>query len=120
MPTNDPYGFNEAGNTLLEAEVSTSRTAAFEQHYRSATGVDVTPGNPPEYQLQPNKWGAECRIYFNSQVVFDQATALGMHVEGPRPYNNQYSYRINSQELWWELVEQYGFRLGVNQRELRD
>ena len=114
MPRNDPYGFNAAGDTLLEAEVSPSRTAAFESRYLGATGVAVTPSNPMEYQLQPNKWGAECRIYFNSATVAAQATGMGMHVEGPRPYNNNYTYRINSQELWWELVETYGFELGVN------
>jgi len=114
MPTNDPYGFNAAGGTLLEAEVSASRTAAFESRYLAATSIVVAPGNPPEYQLQPNKWGAECRLYFNSDAVAAHATRLGMHVEGPRPYNNQFTYRINSVELWWELVETYGFRLGVN------
>lgn len=114
MPKNDPYGFNAAGQTLLEAEVSNSRTAAFESRYLAVTGVAVTPGNPAQYQLQPNKWGAECRIYFDSAAVAAQATALGMHVEGPRPYNNNYAYRINSQELWWDLVDTYGFRLGVN------
>lgn len=114
MPTNDPYGFNAADDTLLEAEVSPSRTAAFELRYQTATGVTVRPGSPAEYQLQTNKWGAECRIYFNSADVASAAQALGMLVEGPRPYKNQYSYRINSQELWWELIELYGFRLGAN------
>jgi len=114
MPTNDPYGFNTAAETLLEAEVSNSRTAAFERRYEAATGINVTPGNPTVYQLQPNKWGAECRIYFNSPVVAEYAVSLGIHVEGPRPYRDQYSYRINSQELWWELVEDYEFQLGVN------
>ncbi len=114
MPTNDPYGFNAAAPTLLEAEVSNSRTAAFESRYLTATGVGVSPGHPQEYQLQPNKWGAECRVYFNSAAVAALATSLGMHVEGPRPYNNQFMYRINSAELWWELVETYGFRLGLN------
>lgn len=114
MPTNDPYGFNVAGHALLEAEVSNSRTSAFESQYLAATAVAVTPGNPPEYQLQPNKWGAECRIYFNSPTVAAYAISLGMHVEGPRPYNNNYTYRINSQELWWELVDIYGFQLGIN------
>ncbi len=115
MSINDPYGFNAAaGGTLLEAEVSDSRTAAFESRYLAATGVAVTPGHPAEYQLQPNKWGAECRIYFNSAAVAAQATAMGMHVEGPRPYHNDYTYRINNSELWWDLVETYGFLLGVN------
>lgn len=114
MPENDPYGFNTAAETFLEAEVSNTRTAAFEGRYEAATGINVTPSNPPEYQLQPNKWGAECRIYFNSSDVAEFATSLGMHVEGPRPYKNEYSYRINSQELWWELVEDYEFRLGAN------
>lgn len=114
MPTNDPYGFNAAGDTLLEAEVSNSRTASFESRYQTAAGVIVTPGNPPEYKLQPNKWGAECRIYFNSQTVAAHATSLGMNIEEPHTYNNQYAYRINSAELWWELVEEYGFQLGAN------
>jgi len=85
MPTNDPYGFNAAADTFLEAEVSNARTAAFENRYLAATGANVTPGNPSKYQLQPNKWGAECRIYFNSPSVAAIAISLGMHVEGPRP-----------------------------------
>ena len=114
MPTNDPYGFNAASGTLLEAEVATSKTGVFEDRYLQATGVAVKPGTPQEYQLQPNKWGAECRIYFNSASVAAHLTSLGMHVEGPRPYNDHYTYRVNSHDLWWELVENYGFRLGVN------
>lgn len=114
MPLNDPYGFNAAGGTFLEAEVSDSKIATFRQRYLTATGDAVSPGNPPEFQHQPNKWGTECRIYFNSATVANDAIAMGMHVEGPRPYRNNYQYRINSYELWWELVEDYDFRLGEN------
>ena len=114
MPTNDPYGFNAAGPTHLEAEVSPTRTAAFESRYLTATGVVVTAGMTSDYQVQPNKWGAECRIYFNSATVAAYAATHGIHVEGPRPYKNDYQYRINNQELWWDLVERYGFQLGVN------
>lgn len=114
MTISDPYGFSIAGSTLLEAEVSNSRTSAFEDRYLDATGIPITPGNPVEYQLQPNKWGAECRIYFNSETVASQLGALNIHVEGPRPYHNNYNYRVNIQELWWDLVESYQFRLGVN------
>ena len=114
MPTNDPYGFNAAGETFLEAEVSPATAASFEERYRDATAEVITPGNPSEYKPQPNKWGAECRIYFNSPDVASHAESLGIHVEEGRPYRNNYRYRINNQELWWDLVESYGFRLGAN------
>lgn len=113
MPQDDPYGFHN-DQSALEAAVSPSRATTFEERYREATGEVVSPGNPPEYQSQPNKWGAECRIYFNSPHVAEQAEGMGLHVEEGRPYKNAYRYRINNQELWWDLVESYGFRLGVN------
>lgn len=114
MPQQDPYGFQSLDHALLEAEVPPPAQPAFQQRYQGATGSTVTPGNPAEYKPQPNKWGPECRVYFNSHVVAMCARSLGMHVEVGRPYRNNYLYRINSQELWWELVEQYDFRLGVN------
>jgi hypothetical protein len=114
MAQQDPYGFQTLDHALIEAEVSPSVQAAFQQRYHVATGTAITPGHPAEFQLQPNKWGAECRIYFNSHVVAMCARAQGLHVEVGRPYRNNYLYRINSQDLWWELVENFGFVLGVN------
>jgi hypothetical protein len=114
MPQQDPYGFQPLDHALLEAEVAPAAQVGFARRYEASTGSAVTPGAPPEYQSQPNKWGAECRIYFNSHVVAMCARSLGLHVEVGRPYKNSYLYRINSHDLWWELVETYGFRLGVN------
>jgi len=114
MPQNDPYGFAYLDSAFLEAEVAPKVQSGFQQRYRDATGVNVTPGNPPEYQSQPNKRAAECRIYFNSHVIACAATSLGLSVKTGHTYKNQYRYRINNNDLWWELVEQYGFRLGVN------
>jgi len=114
MPTNDPYGFNTAGNILLEAEVADSALTRFGQRYQTATGIMVSAGNPQELQRQLNKWGAECRIYFNSTTVRDWAQSQGITVETGQPYRPNYQFRINSNDLWWELVEVYQFRLGVN------
>lgn len=114
MPTNDPYGFNAAGNILLEAEVAASVQTRFIQRYQAAAGTTVSAGNPQELQLQSNKWGAECRIYFNSVALRDWAQSQGIHVETGRPYQPNYQFRINNNDLWWELVEDYQFRLGIN------
>lgn len=114
MPINDPYGFGRLDTAFLEAEVPPTAQQAFQQRYRAATGLAVTPGSPPQYQSQPNKRGAECRIYFNSHVVATTAAALGFNVKTKHPYKDEYTYRINSNGLWWELVEDYAFRLGSN------
>ncbi|MBV5306027.1 MAG: hypothetical protein J0652_04980 [Desulfobulbaceae bacterium] len=113
MPKQDPYGFS-IGNVLFEAEVAPTVQAAFQARYYKATGINITPGNPPEFQRQPNKWGAECRIYFNSDDAAKQASSKEIHVEGGRPYHDNYQYRINNVDLWWELVEEFDFRLGFN------
>jgi hypothetical protein len=113
MPRQDPYGFS-LDHVLLEAEVAPNMQADFQARYRAATGVTVIPGNPPEFQSQQNKWGAECRIYFNSQAAANHFSSKGIQVEVSQPYHNDYQYRINNVDLWWELVQKYDFRLGVN------
>lgn len=113
MPQQDPYGFS-LDNVLLEAEVSPNVQVDFQNRYHAATGATITPGNPPEFQQQQNKWGAECRIYFNSDNVASQVRSCGNHVEGGRPYRDDYQYRVNNTDIWWKLVEEYGFRLGIN------
>lgn len=113
MPQEDPYGFS-LDDVLLEAEVAPNGTTKFQDRYRAITGMSITPGNPPDYQLQGNKWGAECRIYFNSDDAAAAARSGGYHVEADRPYHAEYRYRINDVNLWWKLVENFEFRLGVN------
>ncbi len=101
---------------LLEAEVAPGSQAKFERRYTAATKRAVSPGNPVHYQSQPNKWGAELRVYFNDPGMAVSLEALGVHVEHPRRgYNaGQYRYRANDNKLWWKLVENYGLRLGLS------
>lgn len=101
---------------LLEAEVARARRPSFEQRYLAATQHSVTPGTPVHYQAQDNKWGAELRVYFNDPGTAVALAANGFHVENAlRAYQSQnYSFRVNSAKLWWELVENHGFELGSN------
>ena len=99
---------------LLEVEVAPSSEEEFTSRYAQLAGSN--PVDSPFYQSQDNKWGIECRAYFNAQDwVIASLRTLGHHIEirtgdGYRP---EYSFRINSQELFWQLVE-HGYRLGEN------
>jgi hypothetical protein len=101
---------------LLEAEVAPNKQADFEGRYRRATGIAVTPRNPVHYQNQPGKWGAELRVYFNDPGMKVVLEAMGIHVEYPRNgyMAGQYQYRVNNNDLWWKLVENFGLLLGSN------
>lgn len=101
---------------MLEAEVAPNGQTRFEKRYKAATRRTVLPGKPQHYQSQPNKWGAELRVYFNDQNLADMLEAKGVRVEGPRKgYKaGEYRYRVNDNKLWWNLVEKQGKRLGLN------
>lgn len=109
-------GFGKGVNLFLEAEVPPKGQNGFEHRYKAATGKTVSPGSPPEYKLQRNKWGPELRIYFNDAAMAAILKALDMHVEGPRNgyRSGEYAFRVNNNDLWWKLVEGYGFELGLN------
>lgn len=99
---------------LLEAEVAPKAQAGFEKRYKAATKLTISPGTPKHYQSQPNKWGSELRVYFNDPGMAVALAASGEHVEYPRNgyQAGLYRYRVNSNKLWWKLVEGYGLRLG--------
>ena len=101
---------------LLEAEVAPQAQARFQKRSKAATSRVVSPGSPEHYQHQPDKWGAELRVYFNDPGMAASLMANGVHVEGPRKgYKaGEYLYRFNNNKLWWELVEAHGLRLGPN------
>jgi hypothetical protein len=101
---------------LLEAEVARKAQTRFEKRYAKATGIAVSPGEPRYYQDQPDKWGAELRVYFNDPGMAASLEAMGVHVEFPRKgYKaGEYRYRFNDNNLWWKLVEEYALRLGPN------
>ncbi len=114
MATAHPLGF-APGNVYLEAEINKNAQHDFSKRYLAATHDFVCPGDPPAYQDQPNKWSAELRIYFNAdQAAISRLTARSYQVAATEGYRGEYAYRINNNDLWWELVEKYGFRLGAN------
>lgn len=101
---------------LLEAEVAPASQTNFEERYKTITGIQVKPSNPPSYQDQDNKWGAELRGYFNDDNFYKFLKEKeNISVEFPRNgyKSGKYKYRFNNNNLWWELV-QIGFRLGLN------
>lgn len=105
--------FKSATDVVLEAEVNPGAAARFEARYRSITGSSPTVGDG--YQHQPNKWGLEVRVYFNSEEdMSDDFSDIDVYVEqGDRPYRKRWKYRLNDREFFWSLVEA-GYRLGEN------
>lgn len=114
-PLPDPYGLY-SDHPVLDAEVARAMCAEFEADYFRATGQAVTPGNPPDYMVQDNKWGRELRVYFNAKASYNAIRQAhpNLTIENNPPYHGTYQYRINTSDFWWELVLQYGFRLGLN------
>lgn len=99
---------------LLEVEVTVNNRRDFEIRYAEATGTIPQLGS--HFQIQDNKWGCECRIYFDAENwVVDSFEKMGHTVESRVGvgYRSEYAYRINSQELFWRLIE-YGYRIGDN------
>lgn len=95
------------GIMLLEAEVNPLKQAQFEERYRGATNDVVCPGKLVEYQSQPNKWGSELRIYSNNSDIAAYFQDNGFYVEShTHGYKSgEFKYRINNNNLWWDLVE---------------
>lgn len=107
--------FGKFTRLLLEAEVAPTSENEFVVRYMQIAGV--SPKASPHYQRQDNKWGIECRIYFDGpDWVVESLNKLGHHVEDRAGggYRADYAYRINSQQLFWQLIE-HGYRLGPNQ-----
>jgi hypothetical protein len=99
---------------FLEAEVSPGAEPDFLREYMKLTGSD--PRSSCNFQRQDNKWGLEARIYFDApDWVPESLETLGYHVEnrGGDGYRSSYTYRVNSQDLFWKLVR-HGYRLGEN------
>ena len=106
--------FGKFRRLLLEVEVTAESRSEFQTRYTMATGI--TPPVSTHYQIQDNKWGCECRIYFDAEEwVVQSLERLGYTVENREGggYHNEYEYRINSQELFWRLIE-HGYRIGEN------
>lgn len=98
----------------LGAEVAPSVRDEFVLRYQSITGE--SPVGDASFMSQDNKWGAELRMYFDAEAwVVESLRKLGYTVEerAGQYYRGEYQFRINSQDLFWRLVE-HGYRLGAN------
>ena len=105
--------FKDATDVVLEVEVNPDAAGRFASRYQRKTGSNPKLGEG--YQHQPNKWGLEVRVYFNSEVdMSDEFTSIDVYVEqGDRPYRTHRVYRSNDRDFFWSLVEA-GYRLGEN------
>lgn len=105
--------FKAATDVFLEVEVNPKAADKFEQKYQDLTGETPILGNG--YQHQPNKWGLETRVYFNTQSdISDEFSAIGVYVEQSekdRGYRDFWKYRTNDPNFFWALVRA-GYRLG--------
>jgi protein subunit release factor B len=103
------YSFN---SLFLEVEVHPSKVKDFEEKYLEKTGESAS--YQEGFQAQSNKWGTECRIYFNAPEETVKKLEENYNIsKASRGYRDEYDYRINSQELFWNLIEK-GYRLGSN------
>ncbi len=109
----DGWGFSN-DDPYLEANVPKKAQKTFEARYKAATGTAVKPASPPDYFEVNNKWGPELRIYFNSASVAKKLTSAGVNFEPAQPFRKEYKHRLNNNDIWWDLVENYGFRIGQN------
>lgn len=103
--------YNKFDRLMLEAEVPTQSLSDFERQYLARTGE-----KPAVCQIHNNRWGVECRIYFNAAPwIIESLQKLGYYIEdlvsmARYGSNRGYRYRINSRELFWRLIR-HGYRL---------
>lgn len=104
---------DSATDVVLEIEVHPNGVNSFEEWYQNTTGH--IPELGVGYQHQSNKWGRECRIYFNSNTdLFDEFANIAVAVEtGRRPYRSNRIYRVNNCDFFNALISG-GYRLGEN------
>jgi len=102
----------------LEVEIAGAKIPDFIKEYSEWTGESWTwsklAKNGYATDCGSGKWGVECRIYFvKDQPIKTQLSRYGYKVEnGDVRYDG--TFRINSKELFRELVYKDGLRLGHN------
>jgi len=99
-------------NLMIECEMPDSRKQRFRTRYHAAAGHAP---NEEFMQTQSNKWGVEYRMYFDAPAaVVDELRNAGFNVEARTTgYGSERAYRINDEELFWELIAR-GRHLGLN------
>jgi hypothetical protein len=103
---------------ILEIEIARKAIPQFIKDYSEWTGKAWTweklASKGFAVDCGTGKWGMECRIYFvKDQTINIQLSRYGYKVEnGDVRYDG--TFRINSKELFRELIEKDGLRLGHN------
>jgi len=102
----------------LEAEVAHAQIAKFLKDYEEWTGARLKWSKLADdghvVDCGQGKWGSEYRIYFvKDQIVMNQLERYGFLVEDGN-VRHKGTFRVNSKELFEQLVSSNGFRLGPN------
>ncbi|WP_426037003.1 hypothetical protein [Cypionkella sp. TWP1-2-1b2] len=99
-------------NLMIECEMPDNKRPRFRTRYHDAAGHAP---NEAFMQTQNNKWGVEYRMYFDAPAaVVDGLRDAGLNVEARTTgYGAERAYRINNEELFWELIAR-GWHLGLN------
>ena len=112
---NIDFFIKNATDFFLEVELNPEHAKEFEEKYHSIANEKPILGNG--YQHQPNKWGTECRVYFNSKNrnnLNHEFSLLNINIDqGRRAYKDKYMFRVNNNDFFWALVGK-GYRLGEN------
>ncbi len=103
-------------NLRIEVEIEPPSRRKFETRYLAETGDSPCVDG---YNLQKNRWGVQCRIYFNgNDVLIHNLRMMGYTVEDDaekRGYrSSEYAYRVTGDRLFWRLIRD-GFRIGDNE-----
>ena len=103
---------------LIEAEIRSSAIQNFVRDYSTLTGQSQSwqsiSAEGHAMDMGENKWGVEVRVYFpKDQTVANRMREYGFSVDDGN-IRMEDSYRINSRELFQELVGVYGLRIGYN------
>ena len=103
---------------ILEAEVASSKTSDLVKNYNSWAGSRFTwkqlEKDGHVFDCGEGKWGSEYRVYFVQDIsVKLQLERFGLKVDkGDVRYPN--TFRVNSKQLFEELVSAFGMKLGSN------
>lgn len=106
------------GIIYLEAEVATHKKKEFIKKYKRWSGSEIKWNDLEKkkcvYDAGSGKWGVEYRIYFpQNDHLKSQLERYGFHVDDGSVRKSN-TFRINSIELFKELVEIHRLILGQN------
>lgn len=98
-------------DVFIEAEAKPGRMSNFMSDYnaRYSPVVNRLTDGIIILQEDANKWGLELRIYFYDKT----GIPAGVQVTHNAQYRDNYSYRINDNDLIMDLFD-LGYRIGIN------